>query len=203
MYCHKTKCRTSYHDRYNALTPSDCQVMHTGYVRKHGLKILTISLPNGLIGGLYGPVSAWENDIGTLNLSNLNQELMLLQLDVMEAIENGEDMLYYSLYGDSIFPLLNCIVSRHCGPLLGVRAPREEAEYAAMRSFSVSVEWPYETVTNLFKILESKYNKQLLGRNREPNTLIGKQLHVVFFIIFMSAYMEANSLGSLMLCHQY
>jgi hypothetical protein len=61
-----------------------------------------------------------------------------------------------------------------------VRTPREEAENAAMRSLRVSIEWPYETVTNLFKILESKYNKQLLGRNREPNTLIGKQLHVVF-----------------------
>jgi hypothetical protein len=59
-------------------------------------------------------------------------------------------------------------------------------------------------VVNLFKILESKYNKQLLGRNREPNILIGKHLRVVcFYIIFMFAYMEANSLGSLMLCHQH
>jgi hypothetical protein len=87
------------------------------------------------------------------------------------------------LQHDSIFPLLNCIVSRRRWPLLGVRTPREEAENAAMRSLRVSVEWPYETVTNLFKILESKYNKQLLGRNREPNTLIGKQLCVVFFLI--------------------
>jgi len=29
MYRCKTKCRTSYHDRYNALTPSDCQVMQS------------------------------------------------------------------------------------------------------------------------------------------------------------------------------
>jgi hypothetical protein len=168
------------------------------------LKVLTVALPNGLIGGLYGPVSARENDIGTLNLSNLNQELMLLQPDVMEARENREDMLHYSLYGDSIFPLLNCIVSWHHRPLLGVRTPREEAENAAMRSLRVSVEWQYETVMNLFKILESKYNKQLLGRNREPNILIGKHLRVVcFYIIFMFAYMKANSLGSLMLCHQH
>jgi hypothetical protein len=151
-----------------------------GYVKGHGLKVLTVALPNSLIGGLYGPASAQENDIGTLNLSNLNQELMLLQLDVMEARENEEDMLYYSLYGDSIFPLLNCIVSRHRQPLLGVRTPREEAENAAMRSLRVSVEWPYEMVTNLFNILELKYNKQLLGRNRKPNTLIGKQLRVFF-----------------------
>jgi hypothetical protein len=89
------------------------ECVYMGYVKKHGLKILTVAPPNGLIGGLYGPVIAQENDIGTLNLSNLNQELMLLQPDVMEARENGEDMLYYSLYGDSIFPLLNCIVSWH------------------------------------------------------------------------------------------
>jgi hypothetical protein len=56
--------------------------------------VLAVALPNCLIGALYGPVSARENDIGTLNLSNLNQELLLLQLDVMEVRANGEDMLY-------------------------------------------------------------------------------------------------------------
>jgi len=180
------------------------ECVYTGYVKRHGLKVLTVVLPNGLIGGLYGPVSARENDISMQNLSNLNQELMLLQPDVMEARENGEDMLYYSLYGDLIFPLLNCIVSRHRRPLLGVRTPREEAENAAMRSLRVSVEWPYETVTNLFKILESKYNKQLLGRKREPLYFDRKTASCCCFfiyIIFMFAYMEANSLGSLMLCH--
>jgi hypothetical protein len=60
----------------------------------------------------------------------------------MKVRANGEDMLYYSLYGDLIFPLLGCIVSWYHQPLLGVRMPIEEAEIAAMRSLRVSVEWP-------------------------------------------------------------
>jgi hypothetical protein len=39
------------------------ECVYTGYVKKHGLKILTVALPNGLIGGLYGPVSAREKTI--------------------------------------------------------------------------------------------------------------------------------------------
>jgi hypothetical protein len=65
-----------------------------------------------------------------------------------------------------------------------------------MRSLRVSVKWPYEMATHLFKnFLESKYNKQLQGHNRKPNTLIGKQLHIVFFLY--------NSSGFLMLCLQH
>jgi hypothetical protein len=39
----------------------------------HGLKVLTIVFPNGIIAYLYGPVSAWENDISLPNLSWLNE----------------------------------------------------------------------------------------------------------------------------------
>jgi hypothetical protein len=51
------------------------------------------------------------------------------------------------------------------------------------RRIRTSVEWPYETATNLFHILQSKYNKHLLGHNRTPIVLIGQQLHVFFIII--------------------
>ena len=84
--------------------------IYSGYVKKHGLKVLTIAWPNGLIGALDSPVGARENDIGMLNLSNMDQELILLQPDVMEVRANGKVMLYYSIYGDSIFPLLNALL---------------------------------------------------------------------------------------------
>jgi hypothetical protein len=51
-----------------------------------------------------------------------------------------------------------------------------------MRSLRVSIKWPYETATNLFKILVLKYNKELLGRHRVLNLLIGQQLCVAFFL---------------------
>jgi len=40
----------------------------------------------------------------------MDQELILLQPDVMEVRANGKVMLYYSIYGDSIFPLLNALL---------------------------------------------------------------------------------------------
>ena len=43
-----------------------------------------------------------------------------------------------------------------------------------MRRIWTSAEWPYEMAMNLFHILESKYNKHLLGRNREPNLVVGQ-----------------------------
>ncbi len=99
------------------------------------MKILTVTLPNGLIGALYGAISARENDNGALNLSNLNVDMMRLQPDVTQARQNGEDkdMLYYSIYGVAIFPLLNCITGHHRQPLLGELTDREEAENFSMQ----------------------------------------------------------------------
>ena len=39
-------------------TQASSKSIYTGYVKKNGLKVLTVALPNGLIGALYGPVSA-------------------------------------------------------------------------------------------------------------------------------------------------
>ncbi len=102
--------------------------VYSGYAKHHGLKILTVMSLNGLIGALYGAINTRENDIGTINLSNLNIDMMLLQPEVMQARQNGEDMLYYSIYGNAIFPLLNCITSCHRQPIQGKLTDREEEE---------------------------------------------------------------------------
>ncbi len=44
------------------------RALYSGYLKVHGLKVLTVVFPNGIIAYLYGPVSARENDIGLLNL---------------------------------------------------------------------------------------------------------------------------------------
>ena len=81
------------------------EAFFSGYLKRHGLKVLTVVFPNGIIGYLYGPVSARENDIGLLNLSGLNQNLMALQPVVMLARLAGEHRMYYALFGDSISPI--------------------------------------------------------------------------------------------------
>jgi hypothetical protein len=103
-------------DRPGAPRHEDADIIqesvYSGYAKRHSLKILTVTLPNGLMGALYGAISARENDNGALNLSNLNLDMMRLQPEVTQARQNKEDMLYFSIYGDAIFPLLNCITGR-------------------------------------------------------------------------------------------
>jgi hypothetical protein len=100
-------------DRQQAPRHDDAWILqesvYSGYVRCHGLKILSVVFPNGLIGYVYGPISARENDNGALNGSELNQHMTDLQVEVTQARERGEQILYFSFYDDAIFPILHCI----------------------------------------------------------------------------------------------
>jgi hypothetical protein len=61
-----------------------------------------------------------------------------------------------------------------------------------MRRIRTSVEWPYETATNLFHILQSKHLKRLL------KNIVCKHLRVFLsFITAMFALMVENLLVSL------
>ncbi len=124
-----------------------------------------MTLPNGLIEALYGGISTLKNDNGALNLSNLNVDMMCIQPEVTQARQNGIGVLYFSIYGDAIFFLLNCITGCHRHPLQDELADREEAENASRHCVHIAAEWSYKTATNLFHILESKYNKHLLAQS--------------------------------------
>jgi hypothetical protein len=92
------------------------RALYSGYLKVHGLKVLTVVFPNGIIAYLYGPVSARENETGLLNLSWLNEHLVALQLEIAAAWANGKNILYFSLYGDKIFPYLQWITHAHEPP---------------------------------------------------------------------------------------
>jgi hypothetical protein len=104
------------------------------------------------------------------------------QEEVMQAREWGEQLLYFSLYGDGIFPILHCITRQHRAPIGGQLTVWQIAEDMAISRLRMSAEWLYETATNLFHILNWKYNKHILQRNRTVNDIIQKQLRVVFFL---------------------
>jgi hypothetical protein len=164
--------------------------VYFGYVRRHRLKILTVVFPNGIIGYVYGPISARENDNGALNGSELNQHMMDLQGEITQARERGEQVLYFSFYGDAISPILHCITRRHRAPIGGQLTAWQIAEDTGMSQIRTSAEWPYETVTNLFHVLHSKYNTHFLRRDRTVNDIIHKQLKVVFFLVYLLCLFE-------------
>jgi hypothetical protein len=77
MYHHKPKR----HEDADLIQES----VNSWYAKRQGLKILTMTLPNGLIGALYWAISPQENDNGAQNLSNLNTDMMHIQPEVMQA----------------------------------------------------------------------------------------------------------------------
>jgi len=133
------------------------EAVYSGYLKKHGLKVLTLVLPNGIVTYVYGPISAQENDISALNLSGLNGHLIALQPNIEHEWAFGLESLYYSVYTDSIFPFHECVTHQHEPPVCGVLLEREVVENHTMSAMWNSVEWPYGGVTILFHIMQSKY----------------------------------------------
>ncbi len=84
-----------------------------------------------------------------MNLSDLGNHLIALNPETTLARGDGELALYYSLFGDGIFPYLQCITHRHQPPLIGLLGDHKNAENIAMDSIHITAEWPYETVTTL------------------------------------------------------
>jgi hypothetical protein len=140
-----------------------------------------VVFPSGMIGYIYEPISGRENDIGALNMSQLNQHMIDCQDEVTQGREQGEQLLYYSFYGDGIFPFLYCITRRQRAPIGGQLTVRQIVKDTAMLQLGTYAEWPYETVTYLFHILHCKYSKHFLCHNRTVNDIIHKQHRVVFF----------------------
>jgi hypothetical protein len=95
---------------------------------------LAVVFRNGIIAYLYGPVSARENDIALLNMSWLNDHMAALQPEIAAAQANGEEILYFSLYGDKIFPYLQCITHAHEAPIGGQLPLHQQLEVMAMNS---------------------------------------------------------------------
>jgi hypothetical protein len=80
------------------------EAVYSGYVKAHGIKVLTVLSPNGITGYLYGPISGCKNNIAVLNMSWLNHQLLVLQEELTVALACGKATFYFSLFFDSIFP---------------------------------------------------------------------------------------------------
>jgi hypothetical protein len=70
--------------------------VYSGWKKLHGIKVETVLLPNGM-STIFGPVSARQNDRGTLNLISLDHFLALIQASLHPHRR-------CMLFGDFIFP---------------------------------------------------------------------------------------------------
>jgi hypothetical protein len=56
--------------------------------------------PNRIITSLHDVVSARENNIALLNMSWMNEHIVVLQPEIAEQRANGEHVVFFSLFRD-------------------------------------------------------------------------------------------------------
>ena len=146
--------------------------VYSGWKKLHGIKLETVLLPNG-ISTLFGPVSARQNDRGTLNLSGLDRFLTLIQASLPAHRR-------CMLFGDSIYRgILQNITSYYRAIPPGVLMPAELKINAALRSAWQPIEKNYGLTSCVQQICDSRRGYQL-GK-RHPYSL--EQLRVSHLLI--------------------
>jgi hypothetical protein len=103
------------------------QAWWTGWKKLHGMKWQTLDLPNGMNFHVWGAASVRHNDLYTLQQSNIEEKLMVLQED---------QPLKYKIYGDSAY---------HPSEVLVVGNGR------GMSSLRETIEWDYKDLKEQWK----------------------------------------------------
>jgi len=90
-----------------------------------------------------GPTSVRLNDLRLLGDSGLVQRFNMLY---------ANEPLQPLIYGDSIYPHIDCLTSSHRNK---PNTPRQIAENHAYKSVRVSIEWNYAVTANTFNYLRN------------------------------------------------
>ena len=120
------------------------------------VKILTIALPNGITGAVYGPTSGHEDDRTLFTLSEMDEYMVDL------CNEFHGDGRMYCTYGDGIFAgRWFCLRTSH-QPAPNAPLTDEQLEQNEnMKSARESVEWSYAKAEKLWPLLVWKDQKKV------------------------------------------
>ena len=144
--------------------------VYNGWKKLHGIKVETIYLPNG-ISTLFGPESARENDLGTLNHSGLDDFLAILQMTTPPA-----DRFFG--FGDGIFRGLNTIKTYYRATLGVPLTAAMILLNSAFKAARITIEKNYGLSSTVFKVCENK-NAHKLG---QIHPYAVEQLRVVYLL---------------------
>ena len=143
------------------------KIMYSGHKRVHCVKfqvssvyvyawittllhMQSVTMPNGLIAHLYGPLEGRRHDAFMLSESGLQLKLRPLNAP------NGDP---YVLYGDPAYGLSRNILS----PFRSANLSSQEKEFnKAMSSVRVTVEWTFGKIVQYFAFLDFKKNQKIL-----------------------------------------
>lgn len=129
--------------------------MFNGWLRKHGFKSQTVSLPNGLIMDWFGLISMRRNDLYVLQKSNFIARFQAAQERLNIPLDEQ-----FAVYGDGIYPTGSHVVSKR-----GVQDPAERQLHVPLCSCRQLVEWHYGEAESMWKYMATpKRLKMLNGR---------------------------------------
>jgi hypothetical protein len=141
----------------------------SGYLKAHGIKIQTLSFPDGMWGSVWS-CSMKHNDLGALNMSGLAEYL----LEVLPSVEREDGgKINMAIYGDSIFRPSLTILRKIANP----KNKEEKLLNRRLNRCRTSIEMLYGELFNLFKLLSTKKKLKLFRDGRH----VKKMITVAFF----------------------
>lgn len=159
---------------------------YDGHHKMHDIKILSLSLPNGMDAAVIGPVFGRHKDPSMLENSEIDDALHDLQQ------QQFPDRGLYCAYGDSTFRgFWHCIRTRHEAlPTLGiVLTPPLENENDCLKSARESVEMGYSLPPRLFPAIDEKKSTKL-GLDAE---FVVAQVRVAHFLTNLNVCFRRGS----------
>ena len=133
--------------------------VYSGWKKLHGIKVETIYLPNG-ISTIFGPTSCRHNDRGTLNMSQLDRFLGLIQAHLPQHLR-------CFAFGDGIFRgTLENITSYYRAILPNVLTAAQQKCNSALRCARVPIEKNYGQTSCVFRVCDSSAGIQLGKRHQ-------------------------------------
>ena len=152
-----------------------------GHHKFHGLKLLTISFPNGM-STVVGLVSSRESDLEMLRMSELD--------NILHESRASNNLDPYCFYGDKGFSgiWLNIRTPRR-GTLLFPLNARQNRENLIMKKVRIRVEWAYAIVKMIWKLVL----KFLFFKLDQNNELCMQHLRVSHLLCNFRACYRGNS----------
>ena len=128
----------------------DQRIFYNGRKRTHALIFQAVTVPDGLITQLFGPVEGRRHDSGVLGESGL--------LPQLAAHMNGPNGIPYALYGDDAYPLSPYLQKAYQGAALTQAQQRFSTKMSKAR---VVVEWSFGDISSQWGYLAIKKQQKV------------------------------------------
>jgi hypothetical protein len=162
------------------------RAFYSGYQRgmEACMKLLTICLPNGMTGAVYGPTSGRQDDRTLFRLADFDRFILEL-CTTYHGLPN-----IYCTYGDGIFAgYWTCVWTRHEPTALFPLTPEQETENDNMKAVRESVEWLYARAEELWPLMNKKKAHVL----EQDSAMVLGQFRVMFFLTNCKVAAEEGS----------